>query len=486
MSNAVEKNNWIETLDLASASVDVITKLIHDRKVSCEEIVHHYFNTIEKQQSLNAFISTDKASAIQQAQYWDKYLLSGKPCPALMGILIAVKDNIHVEGFPNSAGTPALAHFKPQSSAPIIQKLIDHGAIIVGKTNMHELAFGVTGYNTAMHIEGIVGTRNAVNPLHIAGGSSSGSAVAVAAGMVPIAVGTDTGASIRLPSALNGCVGFRPTVGRYSQESITPISHTRDTAGPMAHTISDIILIDQLITQEQRKKPLLPNQIRLGINPYFWNHLDEDVHQQAHIALELLKDAGVEIIPVDMPNLEQLNHAISFPVVIYEGKYDLIQYLKHHHIDLTLESVIDQISSPDVQALFKQNILPQLIQDHMGQLAPVLPLYEKAMNEARPQLLELYQNTFKAHNLHALLFPTSPIVAPLANEQVSSIENFQTLIRNTDPGSNIGLPGLSLPIGKGAKSKLPIGLEIDGLPHQDSEILAVGMTLEEIFRVINK
>ncbi|MNM48789.1 Mandelamide hydrolase [compost metagenome] len=486
MSNAVEKNNWIESQGLVNTSVDVITKLIQERKVSCEELVHHYFATIEKQQSLNAFISTYKASAIQQAQYWDKYLLSGKPCLALMGILIAVKDNIHVEGFPNSAGTPALANFKPQSSAPIIQKLIDHGAVIVGKTNMHELAFGVTGYNTAMHIEGVVGIRNAVNPLHIAGGSSSGSAVAVAAGMVPIAIGTDTGASIRLPSALNGCVGFRPTVGKYSQDSITPISHTRDTAGPMAHTVSDIILIDQLITQEPRKKPLLPHQIRLGINPYFWNHLDEDVHQQTHIALGLLKDAGVEIIPVNMPNLEELNHAISFPVVIYEGKYDLIQYLKRHHIDLTLESVIDQISSPDVQALFKQNILPQLIQDYTGQLIPVLPLYEKAISEARPQLLELYQNTFKEHNLHALLFPTSPIVAPLANEQVSSIENFQTLIRNTDPGSNIGLPGLSLPIGKGAKSQLPIGLEIDGLPHQDSEILAIGVTLEEIFRVLNK
>ncbi len=486
MSNAVEKNNWIELQGLANASVDAITKLIHERKISCEELVHHYFAVIEKQQSLNAFISTDKASAIQQAQYWDKYLLSGKPCPALMGILIAVKDNIHVAGFPNSAGTPALVDFKPQSSAPIIQKLIDHGAIIVGKTNMHELAFGVTGYNTAMHIEGVVGTLNAVNPLHIAGGSSSGSAVAVAAGMVPISIGTDTGASIRLPSALNGCVGFRPTVGRYSQEGITPISHTRDTAGPIAHTVSDIILIDQLITQEPKKEPLQPHQIRLGIHPYFWNHLDEEVHEQAHIALGLLKDAGVEIIPVDMPNLEQLNHAISFPIVIYEGKYDLIQYLKLHHIDLTLETVVDQISSPDVQAIFKQNILPQLIQDQTGQLVPVLPFYEKAISEARPQLLELYQNTFKAHNLHALLFPTSPIVAPLANEQVSSIENFQTLIRNTDPGSNIGLPGLSLPIGKGVKSKLPIGLEIDGLPYQDSEILTIGVTLEEIFSDLNQ
>ncbi|QNY07889.1 indoleacetamide hydrolase [Acinetobacter seifertii] len=486
MLNTNEKNNGIESLNLSNASVDIITKLIHERKVSCEELVHHYFDNIEKQQSLNTFISTDKASAIQQAQYWDKYLLSGKPCPALMGILIAVKDNIHVAGFPNSAGTLALAQFRPQTSAPVIQKLIDQGAIIVGKANMHELAFGVTGYNTAMHIEGVVDTRNAVNPLHIAGGSSSGSAVAVAADLVPIAIGTDTGASIRLPSALNGCVGFRPTVGRYSQEGITPISHTRDTAGPIAHTVSDVILIDELITQEPRKEPLEPHQIRLGINSYFWNHLDEDVHEQAHIALEMLKNAGVEIIPVDMPNLEQLNQAISFPVAIYEGKYDLIQYLKDHRIDLTLESVVDQISSPDVQAIFKLNILPELTLDPNGQLVPVLPLYEKAISEARPQLLELYQNTFKAHNLHALLFPTSPIVAPLANEQVYSIETFQTLMRNTDPGSNIGIPGLSLPIGKGAKSKLPVGLEIDGLAHQDSEILAIGITLEKIFKCLNQ
>ncbi|WP_151766605.1 indoleacetamide hydrolase [Acinetobacter seifertii] len=486
MLNTNEKNNGIESLDLSNASVDIITKLINERKVSCEELVHHYFDTIEKQQSLNAFISIDKASAIQQAQYWDKYLLSGKPCPALMGILIAVKDNIHVAGFPNSAGTPALAQFRPQTSAPVIQKLIDQGAIIVGKANMHELAFGVTGYNTAMHIEVVVGTRNAVNPLHIAGGSSSGSAVAVAAGMVPIAMGTDTGASIRLPSALNGCVGFRPTVGRYSQEAITPISHTRDTAGPIVHNVSDVILVDELITQEPRKEPLEPHQIRLGINSYFWNNLDEDVHEQAHIALEMLKNAGVEIIPVDMPNLEQLNQAVSFPVVIYECKYDLIQYLKDHHVNLTIETVVDQISSPDVQAIFKLNILPELTLDPTGQLVPVLPLYEKAISEARPQLLELYQNTFKAHNLHALLFPTSPIVAPLANEEVYSIETFQILMRNTDPGSNIGIPGLSLPIGMGTKSKLPVGLEIDGLAHQDSEILAIGITLEKIFKCLNQ
>ena len=472
-------------IHLDNATIKEITALVTERKVSCEQLLDQYFEKIDAQQSLNAFISLDYAAALQQAQFWDQYIAEGKPCPALIGVLLAVKDNIHVAGFSNTAGTPALTGFRPKETAPVIQALIDQGAIVVGKANMHELAFGVTGYNTAMHIDGVIGTRNAVNPLHIAGGSSSGSAVAVAAGMVPIAMGTDTGASVRLPSALNGCVGFRPTVGRYAQESITPISHTRDTAGPMANSVSDIILIDQLITQQQIPARISMQPIRLGLCAYFWENLDEDVQQQADQALQLLKNAGIEIISVEMPELEQLNYRISFPVVIYEGKYDLIEYLKNHEVGIDLEAIVEQISSPDVQQLFQQNILPELIVDKTGQPVAVEALYHDAITTARPQLLSLYEKTFNKHQLNALIFPTSAIVAPLANEQVSSIENFQRLIRNTDPGSNIGLPGLSLPIGCGTKSKLPVGLEIDGLPNTDHDILAIGQVLEQIFNSLN-
>ncbi|OBY75199.1 indoleacetamide hydrolase [Acinetobacter gyllenbergii] len=485
MLNVNEKVDQDQEFQLHRATIKEITALVAERKISCEQLVHFYFEKIDAQQSLNAFISLDYAAALQQAQFWDQSIEEGKPCPALIGVLLAVKDNIHVAGFSNTAGTPALTRFRPKVTAPVIQALIDQGAIVVGKANMHELAFGVTGYNTAMHIDGVVGTRNAVNPLHIAGGSSSGSAVAVAAGMVPIAIGTDTGASVRLPSALNGCVGFRPTVGRYTQESITPISHTRDTAGPMAHSVSDIILIDQLITQQQIPARISTQFIRLGVCAYFWEDLDEEVKQQADQALQLLKNAGIEIIRVEMPELEQLNHRISFPVVIYEGKYDLIEYLKKHEIGIDIDAIVEQISSPDVQQLFKQNILPELIVDETGQPVAVEALYHDAITTARPQLLSLYEKTFSEHQLNALIFPTSAIVAPLANEQVSSIENFQALIRNTDPGSNIGLPGLSLPIGVGEKSKLPIGLEIDGLPHTDHEILAIGQVLEQIFSGLN-
>lgn len=485
MLNINKKLNADQIIHLNKASIDPVTRLVRERKVSCEQLVHFHFDQIEQQQGLNAFINVDKAAALEQAQFWDQHIADGKACPALIGVLLAVKDNIHVAGFPNTAGTPALIDFRPKTTAPVIQALIDQGAIVVGKAHMHELAFGVTGYNTAMHIDDVIGTRNAVNPLHIAGGSSSGSAVAVAAGMVPIAMGTDTGASVRLPSALNGCVGFRPTVGRYTQADITPISHTRDTAGPIAHCMADIILVDQLIAPSALPVALPTRPIRLGFNAYFWEDLDEGVHEQAHAALHCLKTAGIEIVPVDMPDLAQLNQRISFPLVIYEGKYDLIDYLKHQQINLGLDALVEQISSPDVKHIFQQNILPEMLMDETGQSLPVQPLYRKAIQETRPQLLALYQTTFQEHQLDALIFPTSPIVAPLVDEQVSSIDQFQRLIRNTDPGSNIGLPGLSLPIGLGKKSQLPVGLEIDGLPHTDHQLLAIGQVLEQILSSLN-
>lgn len=477
VSTYQKSTNFNQDLNLLNLSVKEISNLIQERKISCESLLQLYFSNIEKMQSLNAFITVDQDSALQQAKFWDTHILEGRKCPALIGVLIAVKDNIHVAGFTNSAGTRALAQYRPDFTAPIIQKLIDQGAIVVGKAHMHELAFGVTGYNLAIQHTDVIGTRNARNPLHISGGSSSGSAVAVAAGMVPISIGTDTGASVRLPCALNGCVGFRPTVGRYVQEGITPISHTRDTAGPMAHTVSDIALIDHIITQQAIQAPIPAHKIRLGVSQYFWENLDNEVNHQACLAIERLKSAGVKIIPVEMPSLAELNHAISFPIVIYEGKYDLIEYL-NKYTRIGLESLVDQIASPDVCALFINNILPELITNAEGCLTSVIPLYQKAIHVLRPQLLNLYEKTFKAHNLNALVFPTSPIVAPLANGEASSIENFQKLIQNTDPGSNIGLPGLSIPIGNSKEGNLAIGLEIDGLPHTDGEILAIGSTLE--------
>src|SRR6267154_2314183 len=194
--------------------------------------------------NLNAFITLDEAGAIKAAEAFDARRNKGS-CRPLGGVPVVIKDNIEVAGLPASAGTPALKAYMPKKDAPVAAKLRAAGAIIIGKTNMHELAFGISGYNAAFKTGTEPGVRNAYDATKIAGGSSSGTAASIGARIVTAGLGTDTGASVRIPCALNGCASLRPTVGRYPQEGIAPISHTRDTAGPMAATVGDVAILDR-------------------------------------------------------------------------------------------------------------------------------------------------------------------------------------------------------------------------------------------------
>ncbi|MCK1291445.1 Asp-tRNA(Asn)/Glu-tRNA(Gln) amidotransferase A subunit family amidase [Bradyrhizobium sp. GM2.2] len=427
---------------------------------------------------LNAFVTLDEAGALKAAAAFDANDNKDKP---LGGVPIVIKDNIEVTGLPCSAGTPALKHYVPRADAPVVAKLRAAGAVIIGKTSMHELAFGISGYNTAFKTGAEFGVRNAYDRTLIAGGSSSGTGVAIGARIVAGGLGTDTGGSVRVPAALNGCASLRPTVGRYPQAGIAPISHTRDTAGPMAATAADVELLDRVIAGGEAVQAADLKQMRIGIVRSMLTNLDADTNAAFQAAVAKMKAQGVTMVEIEMPQLAEFNGQVSFPVALYEAYDDLVAYLDHTGTGLSIEAMARDISSADVKGTYDGLVIPRKLPAPDGTLVDAKPIYDAAINSARPALQVLYSRTFADNRLDAIAFPTTPRVAIASNPDSSSLENFGLFIQNTDPGSNAGIPGIQIPIALGAVSKLPIGLELDGPAGSDRRLLALGMALEKVF-----
>ena len=461
-----------------TTAADIIAA-IRAKTISAVSVVQAAIDRADEVKDLNALIILNQDAALAAARSVDAGATSG----ALAGLPIVVKDNINTRDMPTSAGTPALQHARPINNAPSLQKLLDAGAIVIGKANMHELAFGITSTNLAS-FAGVV--KNPYDKTRIPGGSSGGTAAAVAAGIVSCGLGTDTGGSTRVPAALTGTVGLRPSVGnggaerRYDDANlVVPISHTRDTVGPMGRTVADVALLDSVITGTAMVSAAPLRGKRLGIAASFWSGLDRELEAVVNAARAKLADAGVVLVEADIEGLFELNGKVSFPVALHEPIADIPAYLTASGISgITLADIAKAIASPDVQGAFGA-----ITADAFG------AAYADAISVQRPALQQLYAAYFRDHALDAMLFPTTVAPAPLIDAVNGSgemsinggapVPTFDTMIRNTDPGSNAGLPGLSLFAGM-TPGGLPVGLEIDGPVGSDAMLLGLGLAIEAV------
>jgi mandelamide amidase len=392
---------------------------------------------------------------------------------ALAGTPIAVKDNIDVAGLPTSGGTSYLK-FSPDVNADVVTALRSEGAVVLGKANLHELAFGLTSNNGA---HGPV--RNPFDPSLSAGGSSGGSAAAVARGIVPLAIGTDTGGSVSVPAAFCGVYGLRPSTGRYPSDGVIGLSWTRDTAGLHTNSVADLRFVDGLITGESDSAPdAKPKEIRLGISDAYLADLEKTVGERFDEAMSALRDAGVQLVPIELVDHFELTAEFNMTVVAFESARTVISYLRGTGLsglpdDLAAVSKVTK--SPDVAGVMG------FIHDNP---VPVSEYRRAATN--RWQMRRQFIAQLDAAGVHGIIFPTVPILPPLLGLDAEIEFNgttrpiFDTLTRHTSPGSFMGMPMVTVPTGD--PKAVPVGLTVMGRPFDDRAVLGVADTVSKILR----
>lgn len=473
----------LSTDDQLALTASQVMTAMESGGLSAETYVTTLLARAEKLASLNSIITLNKEGALAAARNVDASRRAGAKLGMLAGLPIIVKDNINTKDLPTTGGTPALQNFRPASNATVLQKLLDAGAIVLGKANMHELAFGITNTNFSTFAGA---AKNPYDTTRIPGGSSGGSGASIAARIVPAGLGSDTGGSVRIPASFNGIVGLRPSVGnggpqrRYSTTGVIPLSHTLDTVGPMGRTVADVALLDAVITGTAVPAPVSLAGLRFGVPPVLWKDLDKDVAAVMQKAKEKLAAAGVVLVDSDMPDILTLDSKTVFPIALHEPITDLAAYLRDNGATgITVESIASQVASPDVKNGFQA-----VVTDAFG------AAYADAINAYRPQIQQIFANYFANNRLDAIFFPTVPVPAvPIDFLNGSStisvnggppVDEFSTIIRNMGPDSDAGIPSLSLPAGQ-TPNGLPVGMEIDGPVGSDKRLLGIGMAMESLF-----
>jgi len=429
-------------------------RALRSRQVSSVELTKQCLDQIAKLNPvLNAFITVTADSALARAQELDRELAQGIDRGPLHGIPIAHKDLMWTKGIRTTSGSKIFADFVPDTDAPIVQTLDEAGTVMVGKAGLHELAYGITSNNP--HFGAI---RNSRNPEHSPGGSSGGSAVAVATGMAFMATGTDTGGSIRVPASFCGVAGLKPTYGLVDRRQVQPLGLSLDHVGPLAQTVSDIRITMDVMSDTKRHKPapVSIREIRVGLPENFYFELNApEVQAAVRGAARRAAELGARVIPVQVPDIEALNSAGL--VILLSEAAAVHQANLHRRGDF----------GADVLGLLDQ-----------GSLVPAAD-YVNAQR-LRKVLLNEFHALFQG--IDCLFTPTTPITAPRIGQTETTLDGVthdtRMLTTRFVRGFNVlGFPALSIPCGSSPEG-LPIGLQMIARPFEEDMLLMLGEALE--------
>jgi aspartyl-tRNA(Asn)/glutamyl-tRNA(Gln) amidotransferase subunit A len=467
--------------NLEFATIAELSVLLARRKISPVEITNLFLDRIEKHNpNMNAYLTITRDAALAAARESEKRIKQKRSRGPLEGIPIALKDNIWTRGIRTTAGSKILQNFVPDNDATVAASLHRAGAVILGKTNLHEFAYGISTNNPHFGP-----TRNPWDLTRIPGGSSGGSAAAIAAGLCVASVGTDTGGSIRIPAALCGIVGLKPTFGRVSCHNVVALAPTFDHVGPLARTVEDAALIlgiiagrdplDTTTLAQPRSKPfgdfrqlvrrLHPHfskkrPLKLGLpRQYFFTSLSEDVRDAVKSAVHSFEQLGAIVEEISLPQISDGDDA-STSIALAEAT--------HYHQS--------QGWFPAHSAEYGEDVRKRLEMGMDIRAADYL-----VARDVQKRVRAEFDSALT--RVDAIVAPTVPITAPHIGENIIEIESAEepvrgALIRLNRPANFTGLPAISIPCGW-ADENLPVGLQLIGRAWEEEQLLTIAQLFEK-------
>ncbi|HEY2109634.1 MAG TPA: amidase [Candidatus Acidoferrales bacterium] len=452
--------------ELAFLSIEQVARLLRKKDISSSDLVELALTRIGRfNLALNAFITVAADSAREDARRAEKQFRRRSATSPLCGIPVAIKDNFFTRGIRTTAGSPILSDFVPDTDSDVVQKLRQAGAVVLGKTNMHEFAYGITNENPHYGP-----ARNPWDLDRVTGGSSGGSAAALAMGIGYAATGTDTGGSIRIPSALCGIVGLKPTFGLVSVEGVVPLAVTLDHAGPMARTVTDVCIMLEAIAGNyprgairpdcRKLRKSRPRKFRIGWpENYFFERIDREVRDAIESAAKCLKSLGATIQNVSLPSLEQsvepsTNIALAEATQYHESK----GYFPAH------------------ASKYGDEVRHRLELGRKVLAADYLRAFD-----VKRKITQEFDAVFE--NVDAILAPTLPIAASRIGEKEVMIGGDKETVRSAfvrlnRPANLTGHPAISIPCGF-TRAGLPIGLQLIGPHWSEARLLSIALAYED-------